>query len=68
MNEVLQLGPDALVATILKLEEMIKGDCARGTKGAMTRNKSIKNVFKTGKSVYQHCSGLNKMFNKWVVD
>jgi len=44
MNEVLQLGLDALVATILKLEETIKGDCARGTKGAMTRTKSIKNV------------------------
>ena len=44
MNEVLQLGLDALVATILKLEETIKGDYARETKGAMTRTKSMKNV------------------------
>ena len=34
----------------------------------MTRTKSIKNVFKTGKSGYQHCSGLNKLVNKWVED
>ena len=44
MNEVLQLGLDALVAAIFKLEETIKGDYARGTKGAMTCTKSIKNV------------------------
>ena len=33
MNDVLQLGPDTLVVTILALEEMIKGDDARGDKG-----------------------------------
>jgi len=38
------LGLYALVATILKLEDTLKRDYARGTKGAMTRTKSIKNV------------------------
>ena len=34
----------------------------------MTRTKSINNVVKTGNSMYQLCSGLNKLFNKWVAD
>ena len=56
---------DALIATIVKLEETITEDGIRGTKGAMTRNRFINNVINAGKSAYQHRSGLNKMCNGW---